>query len=489
MESSPVMAPLDKDMAEKLSRPAFGAVLLLAAVFSMAGAALMERFGLASRDVRPLAFVGALVCFKLGLFFFWPAIRRQGTQASTILREAFEGPPPSPPAAPAPTPATAPARQQRDLVLWAERDPRVDVALFAANVPTFVVNAEQRFLDWNPAFHLVFGQCPGVRRGASVTEWFAALDNFKRVGKRQQQLYGEAILPLADRERVAFTSPRFGRMVFTKIMCPIVDRDTGRIVGWTVILNINSVGKRRDFLETLQQRVARETRRVRHAAGYDGVFDGHAGFQALVAAHVAPVTDLCDLHARGLRGRVLDLGAGTGAASLALLRAGHRVTAVDRGVHLLRRLRDKTTDFAARLRIVKRSLDALPDLPEARFDAAVMLLQAHRVHDLATLLGQVHASLRPGGVLTISGLVAGQSLERFYQDVHRHLEAAGRFEALKHQFAQVLEHEREIEAEAPASMRTRGELRLALEAAGFQVEDGPVAEAFAGSVALMIARK
>jgi SAM-dependent methyltransferase len=271
-------------------------------------------------------------------------------------------------------------------------------------------------------------------------------------------------------------------MVFTKIMSPVVDRDTGRIVGWTVILNINSVTRRQDFLSALQARVARETRRVRHAAGFDGVFGEHAGFRALVAAHVDPIV------ASHAPGRVLDLGAGTGAATLALLQRGMRVTAVDRGVHLLRRLRDKTAAFESRRKIVKRSLDALSDLPAERYDAAVLMMQAHRVRDLEALLGQVHASLKPGGVLTMSGLLAGGSLEAFYQSVRRGLEASGRFESLKHQLTQVLEHEREIEAEAPAVMRTREDLRAALLLAGFVIEDEAPA-LLDGHVLLLVARK
>jgi len=37
--------------------------------------------------------------------------------------------------------------------------------LFYGTVPTFVLSADQRFLDWNPGFQLIFGSLEGIRRG------------------------------------------------------------------------------------------------------------------------------------------------------------------------------------------------------------------------------------------------------------------------------------------------------------------------------------
>src|SRR5690606_15180689 len=109
--------------------------------------------------------------------------------------------------------------------------------------------------------------------------------------------------PITDRERVAFLSPVYGRMVFTKIMSPIVDRGSGRIIGWTVVLNINSVNKRQEFFERLFAEISNETKRIRFAASHDGLFEGFEPRTALMSAH---------LEAIGEAVRVLEIGCGTG---------------------------------------------------------------------------------------------------------------------------------------------------------------------------------
>src|SRR5262245_48359637 len=129
-----------------MSRSAWGSVLVIAALAALAGAWLLERLGLHGTGMRPMSFVGAVVAVKLGLFAFWPQLSVKG---KTLLNTVYGRPRPP------------------QLALWNEHDPRLDVSLFSTNVPTFILNQDQRLIDFNPAFELVFGG--SVTRGSHVS--------------------------------------------------------------------------------------------------------------------------------------------------------------------------------------------------------------------------------------------------------------------------------------------------------------------------------
>jgi 2-polyprenyl-3-methyl-5-hydroxy-6-metoxy-1,4-benzoquinol methylase len=459
-----------------------GSILFLAAVFSVVGAVVFQRLGLVSPDLGPLPFVGAVVCVKLGLFAFWPEIARKGRQASMTLhdwradldRGIFAKAPTTPRSM-----VPVLLKKPKSLSLWDQNDPRLDLSLFANNVPSFVLNHEQRFLDWNPAFDLVFGAERAVRRGAHVAGWFDLLDNYRRVSKRAEKLYGEGILPLADRDRVVYLSPEFGRLVFTKIMTPVIDRATGRVIGWNVVLNLNSATRRHEFFERLHARLTLESRRLRHAASFNGIFDAYRPLTALVRAHVDKAAD-----AR----RVLEIGAGTGLLTSALATTSRRVTAVDHNVHLLRQLRDRVALAAHRVRIVKQSPEHLHGLPPERFDAATLLLTLHKLEDPAACLRQVFAALKPGAPVGVSVLTCGPQVDGFFNAVRTDLERQDRFELLKHQFTHVLEHERELAAVLPYRALTRLDVRALLLEAGFNLES-EADDLLDGHAVLVTARK
>src|SRR5690606_34293050 len=112
---------------------------------------------------------------------------------------------------------------------------------------------------------------------------------FRRVSKRSDKLVGEGILPLADRERATYLSKKYGRMVFTRVMTPIVERSQGRTIGWTIVLNINSVNKRELFFKDLYKTIAADTRAIRYASSYDSIFQRYRPFRQLVLAHANAV--------------------------------------------------------------------------------------------------------------------------------------------------------------------------------------------------------
>ena len=116
------------------------------------------------------------------------------------------------------------------------------------------------------------------------------------------------------------------------------------------------------------------------------------------------------------RPRIIDLGAGTGVGALALARQMPRaeVIAVDVDEAMLGRIQHKAgaLGVAGRVRTVQADLDqAWPAIGQADLVWAANSL--HHVADPGRALAQIHAVLRPGGVLVVSEM---GSFPRFLPD-------------------------------------------------------------------------
>ncbi|GAA3222247.1 class I SAM-dependent methyltransferase [Dactylosporangium siamense] len=106
----------------------------------------------------------------------------------------------------------------------------------------------------------------------------------------------------------------------------------------------------------------------------------------------------------GTAATVLDLGAGTGAGTLALARRfpGARITAVDMSPQMLDHLRHKAhaAGLADRIRTVEADLDtAWPDGVEQQADLVWAANSLHHLADPVGTLRTIRAAIRPGGHL------------------------------------------------------------------------------------------
>ncbi|WP_067832203.1 class I SAM-dependent methyltransferase [Actinomadura kijaniata] len=107
--------------------------------------------------------------------------------------------------------------------------------------------------------------------------------------------------------------------------------------------------------------------------------------------------------------RILDLGSGTGAGTVALLRRfpDAEVIAVDAATSMLERLRHKAQDLgmADRVTTVQADLDdAWP--PVGTVDLVWASASVHHLADPVRVLREVFAALRPGGLLAVLELDA-----------------------------------------------------------------------------------
>ena len=116
------------------------------------------------------------------------------------------------------------------------------------------------------------------------------------------------------------------------------------------------------------------------------------GYEQLLATAAREV-------ARDAPGLVLDLGAGTGALSEAILEASPpaRVDLIDVDGEMLARARSRLEPFRKRVRLLERSFDG--PLPTCGAVAAALAL--HHVPSMGTkrdLYARIYRALRPGGV-------------------------------------------------------------------------------------------
>jgi SAM-dependent methyltransferase len=106
---------------------------------------------------------------------------------------------------------------------------------------------------------------------------------------------------------------------------------------------------------------------------------------------------ILDLIRPGIRGRVLEIGAGTGNFAAELRALGASLTAVEPSVRLGKKLRERVQNVP-NVTIIE---GVLSDVTDRGFDAAVMLNVLEHIEDEAAVLADVLERLAPGGTLSI----------------------------------------------------------------------------------------
>ncbi len=104
-----------------------------------------------------------------------------------------------------------------------------------------------------------------------------------------------------------------------------------------------------------------------------------------------------ELHGRG---RVLEIGVGTGRVGLDLVRAGVPLVGLDLSLPMLQRLRENAAGEVG-LPVVQGDATALP-FPDAAFGAALASHVLHLVPDYPGALAELARVVRPGGPVLVS---------------------------------------------------------------------------------------
>jgi ubiquinone/menaquinone biosynthesis C-methylase UbiE len=115
-----------------------------------------------------------------------------------------------------------------------------------------------------------------------------------------------------------------------------------------------------------------------------------------------------------LRGRVLEVGAGTG-HTLAHYRNADAVVALEPDEGMASRIPAKAAAAPVPVEVVSAPAEELP-FPDGSFDAAVAIFVLCSVRDPARALAEIHRVLRPGGELVVFEHVRGEGRTARWQD-------------------------------------------------------------------------
>lgn len=140
------------------------------------------------------------------------------------------------------------------------------------------------------------------------------------------------------------------------------------------------------------------------AAYWRDVYAGADVDAAVYRRRLARALDWLELCGSGERGRLLEVGAGAGLATVALARRVGAVTALDSSAAMVEQLRSAVgaADVGDRVRVAQADVEALP-LASASQDAVLALGVLPWLGDPEKALAEMRRVLRPGGHLVVSG--------------------------------------------------------------------------------------
>ena len=362
------------------------------------------------------------------------------------------------------------------------RSPAFDQA-----IPAYLLDTNYYFLDWNVAFDEIIAGPLGFRRRYTHAEDFISkLYNGQEVFERARQVFDPNLVPMIDMEPLILETEEFGIIEFQKMAVQIVNEDA-QLDAWSVFLNICLAEKMDLLWKRLSTRLERELNWSKYAITYDKLllhFDDYLDLVNRIVNRVA-----------GCR-CCLDLGAGTGNATLAMLRAqrDREIWAVESNHSMMEQLIDKVSqaqktdrsNYFDRLSPVKEDVCRLQDLPQGRFDAAVLINVLYAVDNPAACLKQTYELLAPGGKLVLSTPHVDTNVNRLFSRMKEVLTTNHVFARLQSCFLDALERHRQMDKLIHRD--TKASIRQWIEDAGFVIDDWQDS-VYAGSVVVVEATR
>ena len=349
--------------------------------------------------------------------------------------------------------------------------------------PTYLLDANYHFLDWNPAFDEIVAKPLRLLRGTHAENFIISLANSRDVIARSQEKFQEnSGAPLVDCEVLTLDTPKHGLIQFRKIATQIAESAEHGLV-WSVSLNIEKADKAEELWGDIQRRITAEVNWSRYAESYDEMLLKFREYDKLLQQ----VADLL-----GNAQRCADLGAGTGNSTLRLLEAqpDRLVAAFESNEVMLQFLRGKLhRDFDAsnRVTVYKGDLTlSLREFPENAFDGALMLNVLYAIDDPERCLAEVFRVLQPGACLALSTSHSGTDVDHLFAAIRADLEEQGLLDKLRNAVEDA--YDRHLQMLTNIHRDTREGVIANLEKAGFEIEKR-IDSAYADSVMIVQARK
>lgn len=347
--------------------------------------------------------------------------------------------------------------------------------------PIYYLDSCLNLIDWNIAFELLFERILPKIRGKHVNHFIAELENCEAVFDHARDFttkVEQGELPLIDMEPLIYRSEAYGTVRLEKLACQLTDADA-KLRAWAVSLLPREMDWKR-FGEDLLSRLHEDKRWSIYAVSYDAILLKFPGYRQLIEEIIHGVPRKA-VH-------VLDLGAGTGNVTRALLNRGYRVTAVENNQAMIEKLTQKNLDpSGARLILNKQSAADLGSFADGSFDAVVACNVLYALDDPLGCIREVARILKPGGAFAFSTTTAETELDPLLNEIQESLKAEGHFEANRDHYQRVYDLNKDIEIKI-ARRHSRKEYEGWLEGCGFRILTlNP--DAYSGAVTVIHARK
>jgi ubiquinone/menaquinone biosynthesis C-methylase UbiE len=349
--------------------------------------------------------------------------------------------------------------------------------------PTYLLDANFHFLDWNPTFDEILAKPLRLLRGTHAENLVIALENSREVIARAQQRFQDgAGMPLVDFEVLRIRTARHGLIQFRKIASQIAGTSEHGLV-WSVSLNIEQVERADQLWEDIERRLAAEANWSRYAESYDEMLLHFREYEKLLVR----VSDYL-----GNAQRCADLGAGTGNSTLRLLAGNPErlVSAFESNEVMLQHLRDKLSrdpEAASRVTIYKGDVTlSLREFPENAFDGALMVNVLYALDEPERCLAEVFRVLKPEGCLALSTSHSGTDVGGLFDAIRTDLSAQGLLDKLRNAVEDAEDRHKQMSRNILRD--TREGVVQYLKQAGFEICNR-IESAYAGAVMIVQARK
>jgi len=350
--------------------------------------------------------------------------------------------------------------------------------------PTYILDQNFQFLDWNPMFDELIAKPLGLMRGRHVEDFILELDNKSEVIARSNRIFKQNIYPIVDLEPLILKT-KYGKVEFKKIASRIPnDKDINL---WSVNLNIvnaeNSVLMWRD----LRKRIKRDVNWSLYAKAYDQVLLNFDSYNELVCEMVAKVGDAKN---------VVDLASGTGNNTVELFNRdlNRTVWALEYNQEMLEYMWDKIARLNANainnVNIVKGDLIlSLREFDNDFFDGAIMMNALYAMEDRARCLSEIYRVLKPGSVLVYSSSTKDTDIEHLFMKIRENLNEKG---LLDNSMEAIVSgaYDRHLEMLDAILYDSHDDLINYARAAGFTVDKKDIVKgAYEGAVTIVKAKK
>lgn len=298
---------------------------------------------------------------------------------------------------------------------------------YYAPVPTLTYSPTGVIHDFNPAMSILIDQRIDLHRNQTIN----ILDGIFRVeidttshSNISAKLFGFYLSSLADQkpmtsDTVHLDTDSFGTV---KLKCSQVNLPNlqGTIVYMQLLSSEHPIRFEKKLFNELNHHLGWE----QYAISYDKILTIMPYYQEVIDRHFDA------LNKPGISS-ILDLGAGTGNITIKLLKAGHRVTAIDFSRSMLDHLRTKVESGQKdSLETLEQNAEQLAQFSDGSFDGVNILLALFDMSAPNSALDESIRVLRPGGTIIVTEPRHCFKIEPLLDFISSYLKEQGLYEML-----------------------------------------------------------